>query len=99
MTGNGRRRSACTCRNPAKLVSIPEQDWVVKVDWKNGDGSGRTSAAERFRDFARQRTRPIGLRKESRSRFRDAVLQQDIVRIARRKDHLQIGPERLQALG
>jgi arylsulfate sulfotransferase len=23
------------------LVSIPEQDWVVKVDWKNGKGSGK----------------------------------------------------------
>lgn len=23
------------------LVSIPEQDWIVKVDWKNGKGSGK----------------------------------------------------------
>jgi hypothetical protein len=23
------------------LVSVPEQDWVVKVDWKNGKGSGK----------------------------------------------------------
>jgi arylsulfate sulfotransferase len=23
------------------LVSVPEQDWIVKVDWKNGKGSGR----------------------------------------------------------
>jgi arylsulfate sulfotransferase len=23
------------------LVSMPEQDWVVKVDWKNGKGSGK----------------------------------------------------------
>jgi hypothetical protein len=23
------------------LVSIPEQDWVLKVDWKNGKGSGK----------------------------------------------------------
>jgi hypothetical protein len=22
------------------LISVPEQDWVVKVDWKNGKGSG-----------------------------------------------------------
>jgi hypothetical protein len=23
------------------LVSIPEQDWILKVDWKNGKGSGK----------------------------------------------------------
>ena len=23
------------------LVSVPEQDWVVKVDWRNGKGSGK----------------------------------------------------------
>jgi arylsulfate sulfotransferase len=23
------------------LISVPEQDWVVKVDWKNGKGSGK----------------------------------------------------------
>jgi hypothetical protein len=23
------------------LISVPEQDWVVKVDWKNGTGSGK----------------------------------------------------------
>ena len=23
------------------LVSIPEQEWIVKVDWKNGKGSGK----------------------------------------------------------
>jgi hypothetical protein len=23
------------------LVSMPEQDWVIKVDWKNGKGSGK----------------------------------------------------------
>jgi arylsulfate sulfotransferase len=23
------------------LISIPEQDWIVKVDWKNGKGSGK----------------------------------------------------------
>jgi arylsulfate sulfotransferase len=48
------------------LVSVPEQDWVIKVGWKNGKGTGKTSVAtgkgRRFQTGVRRRRCVVLLR-------------------------------------